>query len=59
VEQMAEAMIANPVYQITYPETAMAYFRANALTGLTATEDLLARVLLLDWERHWEQWSGA
>ena len=33
---MAEAMAANPVYRITNAETAMAYFRANALTRLTA-----------------------
>jgi hypothetical protein len=30
---MTEAMIANPVYQITYLETAMANFMANAFTG--------------------------
>jgi hypothetical protein len=59
VEQMVAAMIANPVYQITYPETAMAYLQANALTRLTATEDPLARGLLLGWERHWAQWSSA
>jgi hypothetical protein len=37
VEQMADAMMANPVYQITNPESAMAYFQANALTRLTAS----------------------
>jgi hypothetical protein len=37
VEQMAEAMMANPVYRITNRATALAYFRANALTRLTAT----------------------
>jgi hypothetical protein len=36
VERMAEAMAANPVYRITNRETAMAYFRANALTRLMA-----------------------
>jgi hypothetical protein len=36
VQRMAEAMAANPVYRITNAETAMAYFRANALTRLTA-----------------------
>jgi hypothetical protein len=58
VEQMTEAMIANPVYQITYAKTAMAFW-ANALTRSAATEDLLACGLLLDRERHWEQWSRA
>ena len=34
--RMADAMMENPIYQITNRETAMAYFRANALTRLTA-----------------------
>jgi hypothetical protein len=38
VQRMAEAMFANPVYRITNREAAMAYFRANALTRLTATK---------------------
>jgi hypothetical protein len=40
VERMAEAMVANPIYRITNRETAMAYFRANALTRLTAQRRL-------------------
>jgi hypothetical protein len=40
VERMAEAMAANPIYRITNRETAMAYFRANALTRLTAQRRL-------------------
>ena len=36
VEQMAEAMMANPIYRITNRATALTYFRANALTRLTA-----------------------
>jgi hypothetical protein len=36
VEQMARAMMANPVYRITNGATALGYFRANALTRLTA-----------------------
>lgn len=38
VERVAEAMAANPIYRITNRETAMAYFRANALTRLMATK---------------------
>jgi hypothetical protein len=52
VERMAEAMAANPVYRITNREAAMAYFRANALTRLSATNDPMARGLLLGSERH-------
>jgi hypothetical protein len=40
MERMAEAMAANPIYRITNRETAMAYFRANALTRLTAQRRL-------------------
>ena len=40
VERMAEAMAANPIYRITNRETAMAYFRANALARLTAQRRL-------------------
>jgi hypothetical protein len=36
VEQMAEAMAANPVYRITNRETAMEYFRALARNRLVA-----------------------
>jgi hypothetical protein len=38
VQRMADAMMGNPVYRITNRETAMAYFRANALTRLMATK---------------------
>jgi hypothetical protein len=37
VQRMAEAVFANPIYRITSAETAIAYFRANALTRLMAT----------------------
>jgi hypothetical protein len=43
VEALAEAMISNPIYRITNRETAMAYFRANALTRLSAPNDPMAR----------------
>jgi hypothetical protein len=40
VEQMAEAMAANPAHHIRDRDKAMAYFRANALTRLMATRGL-------------------
>ena len=52
VEAMAEAMAANPVYRITNREKAMDYFRGVARNRLAATEDPLARGLMLGWERH-------
>lgn len=47
VEAMAEAMAANPVYQITNREKAMEYVRANALTRLSVTADPSALKSLL------------
>jgi hypothetical protein len=46
VEMLAEAMFANR-------ETAMAYLRGVAHKRLSATNDPMARGLLLGWERHW------
>jgi hypothetical protein len=43
VERTAEEMMANPVYRITNREAATAYFRANVLTRLTATNDLCSK----------------
>jgi len=52
VEQMAEAMAADPVYRIIDRDKAMDYLRALARTRLTKTNDPLARGLMVGWERH-------
>jgi hypothetical protein len=52
VEQMARALMANPVYRITNPEGAMVYCRGRALAMLEATPDPYARGLLLGFEKH-------
>ena len=52
VEGMAAALMANPVYRITNPDSAMVYFRGRALAMLDRTPDPYARGLLLGAERH-------
>ena len=52
VQALAEAMAANPAHRATNRETAMACFRAEARRRLAATNDPVARGLLVRWERH-------
>jgi len=52
LDAMAEALTANSVDRSTSPEASMAYFRDVALNHLAATDDPLARGLLLGFERY-------
>jgi hypothetical protein len=47
VKALAEAMAANPAHRITDRDKAMAYFRSMARRRLAATNDRLARGLLV------------